>query len=248
MFNPRAASPEVSTRLLVFRQAAVAALKAHRLPTTPATLPALVSACADTYGAGATSAGIVGRTAAREALADIRSRLFHAPGRDVEAQTWWHEALATAVFGARVAQLHQASIPTVFLAALLHRAGEALALKTLARIELDYRLKLDSSSRREWCSTNGPEMSERLVRCWDLAPEVGACVLSWTRFGECPEVSGESTALYFGRLFAVELLHPDLCVPGAIDHAAADLGLTPEAVTQTRAESARARELIRGME
>jgi hypothetical protein len=61
-------------------------------------------------------------------------------------------------------------------------------------------------------------------------------------------VSGEGAALYFGRLFALELLQPDLCVPGALDHAAAELGLSPDAVTQVRAEGSRARELIQGMD
>jgi len=68
------------------------------------------------------------------------------------------------------------------------------------------------------------------------------------RFGEFAEVSGESTALYFGRLFAIEMLQPDLCVPGALDHAAAELGLNEELVARVRAEAGRARELIRALE
>ena len=66
------------------------------------------------------------------------------------------------------------------------------------------------------------------------------------RFAEFAEVSGESAALYFGRLFAIELLQPQFCVPGALDHAAADLGLSADLVAQVRKEDARA--LIRALD
>jgi hypothetical protein len=52
--------------------------------------------------------------------------------------------------------------------------------------------------------------------------------------------------LYFGRLFAIELLQPQFCVPGALDHAAADLGLSADLVAQVRKEDARA--LIRALD
>jgi hypothetical protein len=66
------------------------------------------------------------------------------------------------------------------------------------------------------------------------------------RFGEFTEVSGESAAVYFGRLFAIELLQPQFCVPGALEHAAADLGLDAELVAEVRREDAQA--LIRALD
>jgi hypothetical protein len=243
MFNPQAPSSEVSTRSLLLRQALAAAFKARRqnLPPAPASLPALLDA--------AGSSGVQGLSAkpgCRDALGEIRARLFHAPGRDAEAQAWWHESVATAVFASRVAQLKQASACASFLGGLLHKSGEALALKMLARVELDYRMKLDSASRRDWCTTHSQELTERLVRTWNLTPEIGSCVLGWMRFAEVSEVSGESAAVYFGRLFAIELLQPQFCVPGALDHAAADLGLGANLVAQVRREDARA--LIRALD
>jgi hypothetical protein len=244
MFNPHAPTPESSTRSAVFRQALTAAFKARRQnpPLAPASLPLLLDGCRAGVSGLVTLAA---RPGCLDALTEIRSRLFNAPGRDSEAQTWWREAVATAVFAARVAELKQASVPTSFLAALLHRAGDALALKILARVELEYRLKLDSSSRRDWCASHSRDLSERLVRSWNLTPDVASCVLGWMRFGEFAEASAESAALYFGRLFAIELLQPDLCVPGALDHAALDAGLSEELVTLVRTEGGRARELIR---
>jgi hypothetical protein len=244
MFNPQAPISGHSTRSLVIRQALAAALKARRQnpPPAPAGLPLLLDAC----GTGLSS--WITRPGCRDALSEIHARLFHAPGRDLEAQAWWHEAVATAVFAARIAQLKQASIPASFIASLLHRSGEALALKILARVELDYRMRLDSSSRREWCTTHSQDLTERLVRAWNLTPDIGSCALGWMRFGEFAEASGESAALYFGRLFAIELLQPDLCVPGALDHAAADMGLSEAVVAEVRGEAMWARELIRVLE
>lgn len=191
---------------------------------------------------------MLARPGCRDALGEIRARLFHARGRDAEAQAWWHEGVATAVFAARVAQLTQASVSASFLSGLLHRAGDALALKMLARVELEYRMQLDSGSRRDWCTTHSHELTERLVRAWKLSPEIGKSMLGWMQPVELTEMSPASAALYFGRLFATEWLHPEFCVPGGLDHAAADLGLDARAVAQVRQEDAVSRELIRALD
>jgi hypothetical protein len=232
MFNPQAPSSEVSGRSLLLRQALAAVFKACRPPAAPASLPALLEASHRGVP------GLLAKPGCPDALGEIRARLFHAPGRDAEAQAWWQESVATAVFASRVAQLKQVSVGAAFLGGLLHKAGEALALKMLARVELDYRMKLDSASRREWCTTHNQELTERLVRKWNLTAEIGSCVLGWMRFGEVAEASRESAAIYFGRLFAIELLQPQFCMPGALDHAAADFGLGADLVAQVREEDA----------
>ena len=227
MFNPQAPRPEVSTRALVFRQALAAAFKSLRqsIPAAPESLPALLAACDDVAS--------LNRPDCRNALTEIRARLFQIPGRDAEAQAFWQESLAGAVFAARVAQLKQAPVASSFMGALLHRAGEALALKILARVELEYRMKLDSSSRREWCANHSAELAERLTSRWNLPDQ--AALPS----GELETASAESKAVYFGRLFAIELLQPEFCVPGALDHAAADLGLAADIVAEVRKQDAR---------
>ena len=234
MFNPQAPRPEVSTRALVFRQALAAAFKSLRqsIPAAPESLPALLAACGEVAS--------LNRPDCRTALTEIRARLFQIPGRDVEARAFWQESLAGAMFAARVARLTEASVTASFMGALLHRAGEALALKILARVELEYRMKLDSSSRREWCASHSAELAERLTRKWNL-PEQAALPT-----GDLAAASVESKAVYFGRLFAIELLQPEFCVPGALDHAAADLGLSADLVAQVRKEDVRS--LLRTLE
>jgi len=251
MFNPQALRPEVSPRALIFRQALGAAFKSlrHSMPSVPESLPALLAGCQSG------PQGLLGRPGCRDALTQIRARLFQIPGRDVEALAWWEEGLASAAYAARVAQAHSTSagpaagsavlgacgisVSASFVGALLHRAGEALALKILARVELEYRMKLDTSSRRDWCATHAGELAGRLMRAWNL-PEPPSLP-----DGANNEGSVESRAVYFGRLFAIELLQPELCVPGALDHAAADLGLEAAVVEAVRQEDVRA--LIRAM-
>ncbi len=244
MFNPQAPTNEVSTRSLVFQHALAAAFKARRqhVPPAPASLPALLLASRSGV------AGLLGKPGCRDALGEIRARLFHSPGREAEAEALWHESVAAAVFAARIAQLKGASVIASFMSGLLHRAGETLALKILARVELDQRMQLDTTSRRAWCAAHGPELAERLVRAWNLSPDIGACALGWMRFAEFAEASADSAALYFGRLFAIELVQPQFCVPGALDHAAADLGLDAVQVTEIRREESQARELIRALD
>jgi HDOD domain len=244
MFNPRAPAPQNSIRSLHLRRALAAAYEAGRRhpPAAPTSLPELLDACRGGVQA------MLARPGCRDAIAAIRARVFQAPGSDTGMQRVWLESVATAVFSARVAQLTHAAVPASFLGGLLHRAGEALALKTLVRVELEYRIKLDSASRREWCVTHGPELTQRLIDAWDLSPEIEACMLEWMRFGEPGAVSAEGTALYFGRWFAVELLHPEFCVPGALDHAAADLGLSAGLVARVREEGSHSRELIRAFD
>jgi len=241
MSTSQARSREISSRTLVFRQALAAAFKARRqtVPAAPESLPALLEAC------GRGPQGLSGL--ACNALSEVRALLFRTPGREAEAESWWNESVATAAFGARLAELRRVSVPAAFCAGLLHRAGEALALKVLARVELEYRAQLDRAACRDWCTGHGHELLEQIVRAWRLNPRISECVLGWTRFGELTAVSDENAALYFGRLFAIELLQPGFCVPGAIDHAAADFGLGRDVLAQVRAEEPRIRELLRSL-
>jgi hypothetical protein len=244
MFNPQTAVPEVSTRSLMFRHALAAAFKARRqnLPVAPVALPALL----DYMKHG--MSGVLARPGARETLNEIRAVVFSAAGRDVETQSSWHESLAAAVFASRIAQFRSGSVAAAACGGLLHRAGEALALKMLARVELEYRWKLDGAAQREWCASQGYELAERLVRGWTLPADVGSCVLGWKRFAEFADVSAESAAVYLGRLLAIEMLHPELCVPGAIEIEADGLGFDADALEQLRADEGCARELMRSLQ
>ena len=83
------------------------------------------------------------------------------------------------------------------------------------------------------------ELGERLMRRWNLPGPVAM------PSGDLAAAAPESLAVYCGRLFAIELLQPDLCVPGALDHAAADLGLGADLIAAVRKDDPRA--LIRAL-
>jgi hypothetical protein len=244
MSNPQAHRSEAVGRSLLFRQAVTSALRARakRLPLAPASLPGLLTALENGFAAA------TDEPEAKDALIEIRQCLFEAGGRESESRAIWHEAVATAMYAARLAQIRQSCVAAAALGGLLHRAGEALALKTLARAEAENRARLDAASRRDVCSEHSQDLAERLVREWSLPPEVGTCILGWSRFGEFAGVSHEGAAVYFGRMLAIELLQSDFCVPGALDAAAAELGLPAQSLERIRAEGDRVRELIRALE
>ena len=254
MFNPQAPLPQLANRTLLLRHSLAAAFKAHRrsLPAAPQSLPLLIDSLQHGFDA------LLGRAGAREALSAVRDRLFHAAGREADAERCWQESVATAVFAARLAKLldsapdpatkpEPVSIAAAACGGLLHLAGEALALRILAHVEVEFRLKMDGASRREWCTGHGVELIELLVHAWPLPPACSACVLGWRRFGEFAAISSESTAVYLGRLFAIELLHPDWCVPGALAESLATIGLPTAALEEVRAQATAVHELLRAL-
>lgn len=245
MFNPQAPPSQPSNRTLLLRHSLAAAFKAHRrtLPAAPPSLPVLVDSLQHGFVA------LPGRPGALDALAALRERIFRASGREADAESCWQDSLATAVFSAHLAMRMGAvaaatgapepvSVAAAACAGLLHRAGEALALRILAHVEREFRVKMDGASRREWCTSQGSELTELLVHAWPLPAACSACVLGWRRFGEFAAVSAESTAVYHGRLFAIELLHPDWCVPGALEESFATTGLPGRALEDMRAQAA----------
>ena len=243
MINTRAAVPETSPRTLLFRHALAAAFKARRqnVPPAPAGLESLFQAVP--LGLPA----LLGRPGVKATLLEIRARVFQIPGREAEADASWQESLAAAVFATGVAELRQSSLAASFGGGLLHRAGEALALRMLGRVELEHRVRMDSASRRDWCAAHEYELADRLLRVWAAPTEVAACALSWRQFGEFAELPGEGTALYFGRLLALEMLHPDTCVPGALEYTASQLGFGGDVLGQLRTGATQARDLIQAL-
>jgi hypothetical protein len=235
-----AANPNASPRTLLLHHSLAALFRArkHALPTVPASLHSLIDSAREGVR------GMLGRPGCREALIDLRARVFQIPGREAQGLLLWEESVAAAVFAARIAQLRAAPAVSAFGGGLLHRAGEALALRMLARVELDFRMQLDAAARRDWCQSHGPELGQGLLRAWQVPAETASCALSWRQFSEFAALPGERSALYFGRLLATELISPAVCVPGAVEHTAAELGLPAEVLAEARLEAGRVRELL----
>jgi len=242
MFNQTARLPALRVNPLRFLEAFSVAFQTRvdSLPLRPQRFPMLL----ETFATGISSA--FEQPEAQDVLEQIRLELFDVPARASEAYAAWSEAVVTAAFAARIAQLKNADVAVAVCGALLHRSGEALASQAVALAEADSNVLLDAPSRKRFCSEYGPALTERLLREWHLSPEVGACISGWRRFGEFETPSTEASAVYFAHVLAADALHPEFIVPGALEALAVELNLTAEQFVSIRDERENAFRLIRG--
>ncbi len=169
------------------------------------------------------------------ALDALRAGLFAAPGRHLEARLLWREAVATAWLSAAIARLAGGSPGSAGLAGLLHRAGEALALRAVAAVEAAEPLRFDAASVQAACTTLEPELAAALARAWRLPPLVGATLQGWRRVGEVPSPPSEARAVHFGHAFASQVLFAEFPSPGLAEAAAAGLRLDRREIARLRA-------------
>jgi HD-like signal output (HDOD) protein len=176
-------------------------------------------------------------------LRQLREALFAAPGREPEIAALWSESLATAAFAAAYAQQRELDPTASAVAGLLHRAGEAAALRALALAESASGIQVDADSRAQIVAQHAAAFLDALVRGWRLPPEVAVTACGWHHFGEFL-TEGASSAVYLGHLLAHELLRPQGHTPGMAEGVAADLQLTGAQFQQLRAVAPAAQALI----
>jgi len=170
-------------------------------------------------------------------LATMTRLLCTAPARSAELRALWTESVVTAAYAFRLAPRLGADPDTSAIAGLLHRLGDILTLRAIAASEHSLRLRLDAGSKADLCAQHGGEQLERVVRAWNVPPRAAATAAEWRRLREFPGAAADATAVYLGRLFAIEHLAPQFCAPGVIDHAVEELGLTPDTLSALRADA-----------
>lgn len=200
-----------------------------RTPAAPECLDRLATDLARGFTAVADS------HSGRGALEALRDALFVAPGREREALALWRESVATAACAELLAPARNASVAVATLGALLHRAADAWMLRVIARSERETESRLDGAARARLAARESASCAARLVREWKLAAPVASCMLGWRQCGEISSVSAEAVVVYCARMLAIELLQPDVCVPGALDAAAEEYGLDAAALARVRA-------------
>ena len=181
-------------------------------------------------------------------LQEVRAALYHPPAHRPQAELVWREAVATALFAARVARLTGLSASVAALAGLLHRAGEVLALGVIAVAEKSIGATLDSGSRARLIQQTERAFSAALVRQWQLPAAVGAAVLGWRQMSEFGVITREAMAVYFGHLLAVETIHPEFCAPGLADSVGAGLGISAQTLLCLRQQGEHARQVLAALE
>lgn len=207
----RSARAAVATPLpLVLRESLLTGFATEGLvvPAKPAALDALLRA-------------EPGDSAARE----IADSLFIVVGRDREAALLHDSALATRNKALALATLLAVPAETVGVAGLLHRAGEACALRALALAESGTQVRLDAPSRAELCTRHQPQFTEQLIHDWALPAPVAEVLRTWRQFR--PTSSLAAAVVYYAHLLASEELHPEFFAPGLLRSVGTELGIDP---------------------
>lgn len=169
------------------------------------------------------------------ALDGLRATLFLVPSREREARLGWRSALATAWTAAALARIAGGSPGTAGLAGLLHRAGEALALRAIATVEEQEGSRLDPASLQAACTALEPELTSALLKAWRLPPGVVTAIQGWRRVGESGSAGAEARAVHYAHAFASQVLFAEFPSPGLADQVEADLRLDRRELARLRA-------------
>jgi HD-like signal output (HDOD) protein len=163
--------------------------------------------------------------------------LCMAPARTHELRALWKECVVTAAYAWRLAPLIGADPDTSAIAGLLHRLGDILTIRAIGEIEYSSRLRLDATSKAELCLEFGTEVLERVLRAWGIPSRAAATASEWRRMREFPSAAADATAVYLARLFAIELLMPQFCASGVLEHAAEEASIDPAVLSGVRADA-----------
>lgn len=174
-------------------------------------------------------------------LASLARLLCTAPARSAELRALWNESLTTGATAWRLAPHLNADPGTSAIAGLLHRLGDILTIGAIGTLEHAARVRLDAASKADLCAEHGGELLERVVRAWGVPPRAAATAAEWRRLREFPDAAADATAVYLGRLLAIELISPQFCAPGALESAAGEVGLPAGRLSALRADATIAR-------
>jgi hypothetical protein len=160
-----------------------------------------------------------------------------APTRSAELRALWNECLMTAAYALRLAPHLGGDAYTSAIAGLLHRVGDLLALRGLAIVEHASSVRLDGASKADLCAEHAPEQLDRAVRAWGVPPRAAVAAAQWRRLREFPGTAADAATVHLARLLAIELLAPQFCAPGLVDHAAEEAGLPSQALSEVRSDA-----------
>jgi hypothetical protein len=171
-------------------------------------------------------------------LAMLSRLLCTAPARSAELRALWNECVITAAFAQGVAPHLGADPRSSAIAGLLHRLGDMLTIRAIAEIEYASRVRLDSASKAGLCVDHGVDLLDRVLRAWGVPARAASTAAEWRRLREFPGAAADAAAVYLARLFALELISPQFCAPGVVEHAIEELGLEPDSLSAVRSDPA----------
>jgi HD-like signal output (HDOD) protein len=139
----------------------------------------------------------------------LRGEVFVAPGHEPEAHTLWCEASLASLWAKEIARMRRSSVERAFMAGLMHRAGAALALKTLSRFEVAQRTAIDAQTFRSLVMEFEAPCGRILMNNWCLSSDIIDAAVDWRsyRSSNQAELAGTVNAAH---LLAEHTLHPQL--------------------------------------
>ena len=177
-------------------------------------------------------------------LVALQRQLCTSPARSAELRGLWNESVITAAYAWRIAPDVGGDPQTAAIAGLLHRLGDILTIRAIAAIEHSAQVRLDAVGKADLCAELGVGLLDRTLRAWDVPVRAAATAAEWRRLRDFPDAAADATAAYLGRLFALELISPQFCAPGAVRAAAIEAGRDEESLVRLRGDDAIARLLV----
>jgi HD-like signal output (HDOD) protein len=174
----------------------------------------------------------------------LRGEVFVAPGHEPESEEFWREAWLGGLWAKEIARVRHKNVESAFLAALMHRSGAALALKLLARFEVDRRTAMDARSFAELVVEFEPLLGRLLMKNWSLPGEVQDAASDWRNYRQSPQ-SDLAGMVNAAHLLATHTLYPQLLSEDVVeeDPVFEQLGVFPD---ERRAMLAK-RDHVRGL-
>ncbi len=173
--------------------------------------------------------------ALQAALDALRAAVFVVDAREREARQLWRGALATAWTAGAIARLAGGSPGTAGLAGLLHRGGDALALRAVAAVEAAAGSRFDAASLQAAYASLEPDLTSALLKAWRLPPGVAAALQGWRRVGESGSVGADARAVHYAHAFSSQVLFAEFPSPGLAEQIESDLRLDRRETARLRA-------------
>ena len=139
----------------------------------------------------------------------LRGEVFVAPGHEPESEELWREAWLAGLWAKEIARERRKHVESAFLAALMHRTGAALALKILARFELEQGTVMDAHSFADLVVEFEPAFGRLLMNGWFLPLDVQDGASDWRNYRESNH-SDLAGTVHAAHLLATHTLHPQL--------------------------------------
>ena len=139
----------------------------------------------------------------------LRGEVFVAPGHERESEELWREAWLAGLWAKEIARERRKHVESAFLAALMHRTGAAVALKILARFEVEQRTVMDARTFADLVMEFEPPFGRLLMNNWGLPDDVQDGASDWRRYRDSSHSDLAST-VNAAHLLATHTLYPQL--------------------------------------